>query len=108
MTRKLPRFAACDDIRSDILNFPLYRHIRRVYGYARPIDWISGAGITALPISLIYYMEWLQPANVGKAGWAKIMRLNGLIGITAGLALVAQQSSCTCNQIIYEHFDSGC
>lgn len=39
-------------------------------------------------------MEWLQPANVGKAGWAKAMRLNGLIGITAGLALVAQQSSC--------------
>ena len=42
----------------------------------------------------MYYMEWLQPANVGKAGWAKAMRLNGLIGITAGLALVAQQSSC--------------
>jgi hypothetical protein len=71
-----------------------YRHIRRVFGYARPVDWLLGAAITVMPPAGILLLERIAPTGINKSGMAKMLRLNWAVGLGGGFLAIAQQSSC--------------
>lgn len=62
----------------------LYRHFKRVVGYARPSDYAVGAVATAAGPGLLYTLEKFAPSYVGKGGFARAMRLCGFIGVAGG------------------------
>lgn len=62
----------------------LYRHFKRVIGYARPSDYAFGAVATAAGPGLLLTMERLAPSHVGRGGFARAMRLCGAIGVVGG------------------------
>ncbi|KAL8843067.1 MAG: hypothetical protein Q9176_002370 [Flavoplaca citrina] len=59
-------------------------HIRRVLRYARREDYAVGAATAAAGPGLMLVWERFAPSYVGKGGFAPIMRLAGVIGLTAG------------------------
>lgn len=67
-------------------------HFKRVVGYARPSDWAVGAGVSAAGPALMLYWEKVSPSYVGRGGFAPIMRLSGVVGLTAGFLMVYSRS----------------
>ncbi|PPJ58572.1 hypothetical protein CBER1_06674 [Cercospora berteroae] len=59
-------------------------HFKRVVGYARPSDYASGAALAAAGPALMYWFERISPSEVGRGGFAQIMRLQGAVGVAAG------------------------
>ncbi|EGD92336.1 hypothetical protein H112_00102 [Trichophyton rubrum D6] len=68
-------------------------HVRRVFGYARPSDYIMGAGVTVVSPLLFGIMERVQPAASGAINYTRCMRLAGAVGLAAGIITVYQRSS---------------
>lgn len=59
-------------------------HFKRVCRYARPSDYGIGAVTAAAGPSGMWLWERLSPSYVGKGGFAPIMRLTAVIGLTGG------------------------
>lgn len=76
----------------------LHRHFSRVLRYSRSSDYAYGAALAALPPSLMLWWERVSPSQVGKGGFAPIMRLAGAVGLTGGFLLMYQRSLCTTSQ----------
>ena len=70
----------------------IHSHFKRVVGYARPSDWAVGAGVSAAGPALMLYWEKVSPSYVGRGGFAPIMRLSGVVGLTAGFLMVYSRS----------------
>ncbi|KAF2738139.1 NADH-ubiquinone oxidoreductase-like protein 21 kDa subunit, partial [Polyplosphaeria fusca] len=68
-------------------------HIKRVFGYARPSDWLVGAGIGSISPALMLYWEKVSPSFVGKGGFAPIMRLSFAIGVTGAVLSTYSRSA---------------
>ncbi|KAL8701990.1 MAG: hypothetical protein Q9224_000227 [Gallowayella concinna] len=60
--------------------------------YARPSDYAYGVATAAAGPSLMLVWERVAPSYVGKGGFAPIMRLAGVIGITAGFLDIYNRS----------------
>ena len=71
----------------------MHSHFKRVVGYARPSDWAVGAGVSAAGPALMLYWEKVSPSYVGRGGFAPIMRLSGVVGLTAGFLMVYSRST---------------
>jgi hypothetical protein len=68
------------------------RHLKRVFGYARPSDWaVAGGMASAAPISF-WVMERVSPSHVGRGGFAPVMRLATAVGLLGGLHVLYQRS----------------
>jgi hypothetical protein len=67
-------------------------HFKRVWKYARPSDYASGAGWAALGPIIMLAWERVAPAGAGKGAFPPIMRLTGAISVGAGLLLTYQSS----------------
>ncbi|EPE35387.1 hypothetical protein GLAREA_11086 [Glarea lozoyensis ATCC 20868] len=67
-------------------------HFKRVWRYARPSDYASGAGWAALGPIIMLAWERVAPAGAGKGAFPPIMRLTGAISVGAGLLLTYQSS----------------
>ncbi|RDL41610.1 putative NADH-ubiquinone oxidoreductase 21 kDa subunit [Venustampulla echinocandica] len=67
-------------------------HFKRVCRYARRSDYAVGAATAAFPPIAMLVMEKIQPSMVGKGGFAPIMRLTGVIGLSAGFLMFYQRS----------------
>lgn len=68
------------------------RHLRRVFGYARPSDYaIAGGAAAASPLAF-WAMERVSPSHVGRGGFAPVMRLATAIGLIGGLHVLYQRS----------------
>jgi hypothetical protein len=76
----------------NIILIEIYRHIKRVLGYARPSDYVAGATTAVAGPGLMLLWERVAPSFVGKGGFAPIMRLAGVIGAGAGFLMVYQRS----------------
>ncbi|KAI4155243.1 MAG: hypothetical protein L6R39_001276 [Caloplaca ligustica] len=59
-------------------------HFKRVCRYARRSDYAVGATAAAAAPAFMLLWERLSPSYVGKGGFAPIMRLVSVIGITGG------------------------
>ena len=69
-----------------------FRHLKRVFGYARPSDWaVAGGMASAAPISF-WIMERASPSHVGRGGFAPVMRLATAVGLLGGLHILYQRS----------------
>ncbi|KAF2761211.1 NADH-ubiquinone oxidoreductase 21 kDa subunit [Pseudovirgaria hyperparasitica] len=68
-------------------------HFSRVLRYMRGADYAMAAGMTALPTALILLQERINPMNVGKRNFARILRLSFWGGLGSGFLLAYQQSS---------------
>lgn len=75
----------------------LYRHFRRVVGYARPSDYAFGAVTTAAGPGLLYTLETVAPSFAGKGGFARAMRLCGVIGVAGGFLAFYNRSISMCD-----------
>lgn len=68
------------------------RHLRRVFGYARPSDYAMAGGMaTVSPVSF-WVMERVSPSFVGRGGFAPVMRLATAVGLIGGLHVLYQRS----------------
>ncbi|PVI06176.1 NADH-ubiquinone oxidoreductase-like protein 21 kDa subunit [Periconia macrospinosa] len=67
-------------------------HISRVIRYARPSDWLTGAGVGAISPALMMYWEKVSPSFVGKGGFAPVMRFSGVIGLSGAFIFVYSRS----------------
>ncbi|KAI0196375.1 NADH-ubiquinone oxidoreductase 21 kDa subunit [Astrocystis sublimbata] len=67
-------------------------HFKRVVGYARTSDYAHGLGAAAAGPGLLYLMERLAPSHVGRGGFAKAMRLTGVIGALGGFLYFYERS----------------
>ncbi|KAI2780887.1 NADH-ubiquinone oxidoreductase complex I, 21 kDa subunit-domain-containing protein [Daldinia loculata] len=68
-------------------------HFKRVVGYARTSDYVHGAVAAAAGPGLLWTMERFAPSHVGRGGFARAMRLAGLIGAMGGFLYFYQRSS---------------
>ncbi|KAF2280152.1 NADH-ubiquinone oxidoreductase-like protein 21 kDa subunit [Westerdykella ornata] len=68
-------------------------HISRVIRYARPSDWATGLAVGALSPGLMLYWEKISPSYVGKGGFAPILRLSCVIGLTGAFMFTYARSS---------------
>lgn len=83
------------------------RHLRRVFGYARPSDYAIAGGMAAVSPISFWVMERVSPSHVGRGGFAPVMRLATAIGLLGGLHVLYQRScsrsksrkSCHCDPI---------
>ncbi|KAL5332640.1 NADH-ubiquinone oxidoreductase complex I, 21 kDa subunit-domain-containing protein [Aspergillus crustosus] len=67
-------------------------HLRRVFGYARPLDYaVAGTAAAASPLGF-WIMERVSPSHVGKGGFAPVMRLATAVGLIGGLHILYQRS----------------
>ncbi|KAI1343460.1 NADH-ubiquinone oxidoreductase 21 kDa subunit [Xylariaceae sp. FL0016] len=76
-------------------DFPLIDndpHFKRVIGYARPSDYAHGVVAAAAGPGLLYSMERIAPSQVGRGGFARAMRLCGVIGMCGGFLYFYQRS----------------
>lgn len=78
---------------TNVNNLAIISHVRRVFGYARPSDYIMGAGVTVVSPLLFGIMERVQPAASGAINYTRCMRLAGAVGLAAGIITVYQRSS---------------
>ncbi|KAL8897909.1 MAG: hypothetical protein Q9207_006963 [Kuettlingeria erythrocarpa] len=69
-------------------------HFRRVCKYARRSDYVEGAVTAAAGPALMLLWERLSPSYMGKGGFAPIMRLTGVIGLTGGFLQFYSRSIC--------------
>ncbi|KAL8715000.1 MAG: hypothetical protein Q9220_000957 [cf. Caloplaca sp. 1 TL-2023] len=69
-------------------------HFKRVVRYARPVDYSVAAATAAAGPALMLLWERISPSYVGKGGFAPIMRLTGVVGVTAGFLQFYQRSIC--------------
>ncbi|KAF2000104.1 NADH-ubiquinone oxidoreductase-like protein 21 kDa subunit [Amniculicola lignicola CBS 123094] len=67
-------------------------HVTRVFSYARPMDWVYGAGLGSISPALMLYWEKVSPSFVGRGGFAPIMRASGAVGVTAMVVSVYSRS----------------
>ncbi|KAI9743823.1 MAG: hypothetical protein M1818_002557 [Claussenomyces sp. TS43310] len=67
-------------------------HIKRVLSYARPSDYLVGGVTAAVGPGLMLLWEKISPSQVGRGGFAPIMRLSGVIGLGAGFLTFYQRS----------------
>ncbi|KAG5943389.1 hypothetical protein E4U59_000433 [Claviceps monticola] len=77
-------------------NYPLIDndpHFKRVVGYARTSDYIAGGLAASFAPCALLVAEKFAPSNVGKGGFAPIMRLTGGIGVIGGFLYFYQRSS---------------
>lgn len=75
---------------SDILTTP--RHLKRVFGYARPSDYAVATGMAAVSPIAFKAMERVSPSQVGRGGFPPLMRLAITIGVVGGLHVFYQRS----------------
>jgi hypothetical protein len=68
-------------------------HIKRVFGYARPSDYLKGVVAAAFPPAAFWAMERWHPSGVGRGGFAPVMRLNVGIGLIFGCVWVYTTST---------------
>ena len=61
-------------------------------GYARPSDYLAGAAFGACGPALMLWWERISPSEVGKGGFASIMRLSGFVSLSAGFLLMSSRS----------------
>ncbi|KAK4495730.1 hypothetical protein PRZ48_012998 [Zasmidium cellare] len=59
-------------------------HFMRVMKYARTSDYLAGTALAAAGPSLMLFWEKFSPSDVGKGGFASIMRLSGALSVSAG------------------------
>lgn len=59
-------------------------HFMRVVKYARTSDYLAGTALAAAGPSLMLFWEKFSPSDVGKGGFASIMRLSGALSVSAG------------------------
>ncbi|KAL4902879.1 hypothetical protein BDW74DRAFT_180576 [Aspergillus multicolor] len=70
-------------------------HVRRVFGYARPSDYVvAGASAAASPLAF-WVMERVSPSHVGRGGFSPVMRLAVAIGLLGGTHILYSRS---CNR----------
>lgn len=69
-------------------------HFKRVVGYARASDYVAGGLAASFAPCALLVAEKFAPSNVGKGGFAPIMRLTGGIGVIGGFLYFYQRSSC--------------
>ncbi|OQO07793.1 NADH-ubiquinone oxidoreductase 20.9 kDa subunit [Cryoendolithus antarcticus] len=67
-------------------------HFRRVISYARGSDYLAGSLLAASGPALMLWWERISPSEVGKGGFASVMRLSGFISLTAGFLYTYQRS----------------
>ncbi|EEQ86076.1 hypothetical protein RJZ56_001768 [Blastomyces dermatitidis] len=67
-------------------------HVKRVFGYARPSDYVIGAGVGSMSPALFWLMERMHPANASPGTFGKAMRLATAIGFFGGLFTVYNTS----------------
>lgn len=73
----------------------VYSHFKRVVGYARQSDYVAGGLAAAIaPVGLLT-LEKFAPSHVGRGGFAKAMRLAGVVGIAGGFLYFYQRSART-------------
>ncbi|KAL8662780.1 MAG: hypothetical protein Q9202_004381 [Teloschistes flavicans] len=70
-------------------------HFKRVCRYARPEDYALGTVTAAFAPTVMVVWERFAPSYAGKGAFASIMRLTGVIGITAGFLTFYSRSTCT-------------
>ena len=70
-------------------------HFKRVVGYARVSDYVAGLAVAAFSPAALYTLEKFAPSYVGKGGFAKAMRLAGVVGLTGGFLYFYQRSAST-------------
>ena len=68
-------------------------HIKRVLRYARPSDYLAGAGLAALGPSTMLIWEQVAPSYVGRGGFASIMRLSVACGAVGGFLMFYSRST---------------
>lgn len=52
--------------------------------YARTSDYLAGTALAAAGPALMLWWEKISPSEVGKGGFASIMRLSGALSVSAG------------------------
>lgn len=67
-------------------------HFKRVVGYARTSDYVAGGAAAAFAPGALYALEKFAPSYVGKGGFAKAMRLAGVVGVAGGFLYFYQRS----------------
>ncbi|KXT01147.1 hypothetical protein AC579_1265 [Pseudocercospora musae] len=67
-------------------------HFTRVVKYARSSDYLAAVGTAAISPALMLWWERISPSEVGRGGFAQIMRLSGAIGATAGFLMLYSRS----------------
>lgn len=70
----------------------VFSHFKRVCGYARTSDYITGLAVGAGGPGLMLLWERVAPSYVSKGGFASIMRLTFLAGIGGGFGLFYSRS----------------
>ncbi|KAL9031300.1 MAG: hypothetical protein Q9196_000656 [Gyalolechia fulgens] len=83
-TRRQPSYVPARTLDTE---FPLIDsdpHFKRVCRYARPSDYGVGAATAAAGPGGMWLWERVSPSYVGKGGFAPIMRLTAVIGLTGG------------------------
>lgn len=68
------------------------RHLRRVFGYARPSDYAVAGGMASVSPIAFWVMERVSPSHVGRGGFAPVMRLATAVGLLGGLHVLYQRS----------------
>lgn len=79
------------------------RHFKRVIKYARGSDYVAGAITAAAGPTLMLLWERVAPSQVGKGGFAPIMRLAGVVGFGAGFLHMYQRSICRSAHAVKRH-----
>lgn len=64
-------------------------------GYARTEDYTYGALVAAAGPAAMLTLEKFAPSHVGRGGFAKAMRLTGLVGAIGGFLYFYQRSART-------------
>ncbi|KAK3114916.1 hypothetical protein LTR53_006290 [Teratosphaeriaceae sp. CCFEE 6253] len=67
-------------------------HFRRVVSYARSSDYLAGTIFAAFPPAGMLLMERFSPSEVGRGGFASVMRLAGGFGLISGFLLFFSRS----------------
>ncbi|TKA78831.1 hypothetical protein B0A55_02240 [Friedmanniomyces simplex] len=67
-------------------------HFRRVLAYARTSDYTAASLFAAFPPSAMLLMERISPSEIGRGGFASIMRLSGGFGLISGFLLLYSRS----------------
>lgn len=68
--------------------------------YARGSDYVAGGLTAAAGPTLMLLWERVAPSQVGKGGFAPIMRLAGAIGFGAGFLHMYQRSICMLSNFV--------
>lgn len=89
------RTPACRPSTNPIAAADSSSHFKRVFAYARPSDYATGAATVAAGPALLALWERVAPSYVGRGGFPPIMRLTVGIGAVAGFLTCYNRSICT-------------